>query len=165
MIELENHAKGFMQSWFRVTYGQNRWWQTGPDVDKLLKHWRFPGRGRGRVPFTERISPTFNLTLLLLQALDVAYRASHYRRFTELLRTIWHTTPVNRLLSTARPSWVGQWHLHTDEVSQEGLVFTTTTAAVFLQQKFNWKVLQQMSWSIIWFWAVRIINSEAYMED
>lgn len=43
---------------------------------------------QGWDPFTERISPTFNLTLLLLQALDVAYRASHCRRLTELLHTI-----------------------------------------------------------------------------
>ncbi len=43
---------------------------------------------QGRVSFAERISPTFNLTLLLLQALDVAYRAPHCHRLTELLHTI-----------------------------------------------------------------------------
>lgn len=119
----------------------DRHWQTGPNVDELLKHWRFPGRGRVRVPFTERISPTFNLTLLLLQALDVAYGACHCRRLTELLHTIRHTTPVNRLFSTAQPSWDGLWFLHTDEVSQDGLVFTTAIAAVFLHQKLNWTEL------------------------
>lgn len=81
--------------------------------------------------FTERINPTFNLTLLLLQALDEAYRASRCRRLTELLHTIWHTTPVNRLFSTAEPSMVGQWYLHTDEVNQDGPAFTTMVLPSF----------------------------------
>ena len=119
---------------FCGTYGRTRWWQTGPDVGKLCKRWWFSGRGymtllaiktQGWVPFTERISPTFNLTLLLLQALDVAYRASHCGRLTELLRTIWHTTPGNRLFSTAQPSCAARWNLHTDEVRVEGLLFPT----------------------------------------
>lgn len=117
----------FTELCFEVTYGQTRWWQTGSDVDKLLMRWRFPGRGymtllaiktQGWIPFTDRIIPIFNLTLLLLQALDAAYWASHCRRLTELLHTIWHTTPVKRLFSTAQPSWVGQRHLNTDEVSR-----------------------------------------------
>lgn len=73
----------------------DRW--TGPDVDKLLRHWRFLGQGRGGVAFTRRISRTFNLALLLLQALDAAYGASRCHKLTELLHTIRHTTPVNRL--------------------------------------------------------------------
>lgn len=46
--------------------------QTVLDVDKLLKRWRFQARGRGGVPLIKRISRAFNLTLLLLRALDGA---------------------------------------------------------------------------------------------
>lgn len=61
-MEPEIQVEDFMQLYFQVTYALTRWWQTRPDVDKLLKHWRFPEPGymtllaiktQGRVSFTE----------------------------------------------------------------------------------------------------------------
>lgn len=90
-------------------------------MDKLLKLCRFPAQGQVIVHFIKRINPTFNHTLLLLQALDVAYRASHSPRF----HTILHTILGNRLFSTAwQPDLIGDTCI---QAQSEGLLFTTAS--------------------------------------
>ncbi len=110
------------------------WWHMdGPDDRQMsINRWSAGG-------FQDEVKAGSVLqtgSVLHLISLSFCYRlkrASHCHRLTELLHRIWHTTLVNRLLSTAQPSWVGKWRSHTNEVTQEVLVFTTTRLLSLLE--------------------------------